>query len=58
MASKESTQSFVLLKRTKFSCMAVMRILFIACIHVAQSNKQGKSYLVSEMFVNFDLRCY
>ncbi|XP_012677251.2 transmembrane protein 131 [Clupea harengus] len=41
MASKESTQSFVLLKRTKFSCMAVMRILFIACIHVAQSNKQA-----------------
>ncbi|KAG5276018.1 hypothetical protein AALO_G00127020 [Alosa alosa] len=41
MASEESTQSFVYLKRTTLLCMTVLRILFIAFIHVAQSNKEA-----------------
>ncbi|XP_063057580.1 transmembrane protein 131 [Engraulis encrasicolus] len=41
MASKGSAQSFEHLKRTKLSFMTVLRIIFIACIHVTQSSKQA-----------------
>ncbi|KAI4891999.1 hypothetical protein NFI96_034213 [Prochilodus magdalenae] len=42
MASEERAQSFSHPPRTKStSCMGVLRVLFIAIIHVAQANKQA-----------------
>lgn len=41
MASKDTTQSSPHPTRTKSSCVGLLRLLFIAFIHVAQANKQG-----------------
>uniref|UniRef100_A0A8C2IEA2 Transmembrane protein 131 n=1 Tax=Cyprinus carpio TaxID=7962 RepID=A0A8C2IEA2_CYPCA len=41
MASKDTTQSSPHPTRTKSSCVGLLRLLFIAFIHVAQANKQA-----------------
>ncbi|XP_030646920.1 transmembrane protein 131 [Chanos chanos] len=41
MASKYRSQSFQHLTRTKSTCIGLLRVLFIAIIHMAQANKQA-----------------
>ncbi|XP_005166018.2 transmembrane protein 131 isoform X1 [Danio rerio] len=41
MASKDTTQSSLHPTRTKSACVGLLRLLFIAFIHVAQANKQA-----------------
>ncbi|XP_051563177.1 transmembrane protein 131-like isoform X3 [Myxocyprinus asiaticus] len=41
MASKDTTQSSSRPRRTKSPCVGIMRLLFIAFIHMAQANKQA-----------------